>query len=586
MSAKGQRKIQPLAIGLTHRTRIALWTVSIWTGLVGLVNVVSAVSPSLPGRVRWLMPLFPFPIRAGGHVFAALTGFLLLTLAANLLRRKRVAWLLTVALLGISIVSHLVKGLDYEESLLAIVPLIQLIVMRKTFTARSDRPSIFQGIRVLIEALIFTVAYGTVGFYILDGRFNVNGEPVNFGLLASIEQTLAIFFTEDNAGLEPTTRYSAFFINSIYIVGAATLAYALFMLLRPVLLRGDPATIAERRRARDLIDRYGQTSLARLSLLKDKSYYFSPSGQSVIAYVAKGRAAIALGDPIGASDDRVEAILSFSQFCDLNDWFPAFYETSADQLERYCALGFQQIQIGEEAIVDLTTFTLKGKAAQNLRTALNRSAKAGYRFNLYESPIQPELFQQLKPVSDEWLKDKQGSEKQFSIGWFDENYLRDCLIAVVYDADNRVVAFANLLSGYNRREVTIDLMRHRLDAEKGTMDFLFVSMFQHFKEADYDSFNLSLSPLAGVGAKPSARRVEKALNYLFNHLNQFYNFKGLHQFKEKFQPRWEPRYLVFPSRSALPEVILGLVRADSGDRLFEYFQLEYVRQSIGAFFDR
>ena len=586
MSAQDRHKTQPLSIGLNHRTRIGLWTVSLWTGLVGLVNLLSAVSPSLPERVRWLMPVFPFPIRAGGHVFAALTGFLLLTLAANLLRRKRVAWLLTVTLLGVSIASHLIKGLDYEESLLAIVPLIQLIVMRKTFTARSDRPSILQGIHVLIGALLFTLAYGTAGFYVLDDRFAVNGTPVNFGLFASIEQTLAIFFTEDNAGLEPTTRYSAFFINSIYIVGAGTLIYALFMLLRPVLLRGDPATLGDRRRAKDIIDQYGQTSLARLSLLKDKSYYFSPSGQSVVAYVAKGRAAISLGDPIGPPQDRVETILTFSQFCDRNDWFPAFYETSTEQLACYSELGFQQIQIGEEAIVDLVSFTLKGKAAQNLRTALNRSAKAGYQFELYESPIQPELFQQLKPVSDEWLKDKQGSEKQFSIGWFDEDYLRDCSIAVVYDANHQVVAFANLLSGYNRREVTIDLMRHRLDAEKGTMDFLFVSMFQHLKEAEYDSFNLSLSPLAGVGAKPSARRVEKALNYLFNHLNQFYNFKGLHQFKEKFQPRWEPRYLVFPNRAALPEIILGLVRADSGDRLFEYLQLEYLRQSIAAFFDR
>ena len=586
MSAQERPKPQPMSIGLNHRTRIGLWTVSLWTGLVGLVNVLSAVSPSLPDRVRWLMPVFPFPIRAGGHVFAALTGFLLLTLSANLLRRKHIAWLLTVTLLGISIASHLIKGLDYEESLLAIVPLIQLIVMRKTFTARSDRPSVFQGVRVLIGALLFTIAYGTAGFYVLDGRFKVNGEPVNFGFFASIEQTLAIFFTEDNAGLEPTTRYGAFFINSIYIVGATTLVYALFMLLRPVLLRGAPATVSDRKRAKEIIEQSGQTSLARLALLKDKSYYFSPSGQSVIAYVSKGRAAIALGDPIGPVQDRVEAILTFSQFCHRNDWFPAFYETATDQLERYSKLGFQQIQIGEEAIVDLTTFTLKGKAAQNLRTALNRSAKAGYHFTLYESPIPPELFQQLKPVSDEWLKDKQGSEKQFSIGWFDEDYLRDCLIAVVYDADHQVVAFANLLSGYNRREVTIDLMRHRLDAEKGTMDFLFVSMFQHFKEAEYDSFNLSLSPLAGVGAKPSARKAEKALNYLFNHLNQFYNFKGLHQFKEKFQPRWEPRYLVFPGRASLPEVILGLVRADSGDRLFEYFQIEYLKQSIAAFFDR
>ena len=49
----------------------------------------------------------------------ALSGFFLLILAASLLRRKRVAWLLTVGLLVLSILSHLIKGFDYEVSLLA-----------------------------------------------------------------------------------------------------------------------------------------------------------------------------------------------------------------------------------------------------------------------------------------------------------------------------------------------------------------------------------------------------------------------------------------------------------------------------------
>ncbi len=92
-----------------------------------------------------------------------------------------------------------------------------------------------------------------------------------------------------------------------------------------------------------------------------------------------------------------------------------------------------------------------------------------------------------------------------------------------------------------------------------------------FQKLNCDRFNFSLSPLAGVGCGSDAQRVEKGLNYFFKHLNQFYNFKGLHQFKEKFQPCWEPRYLIYPNIAALPDVAVGLVRADSGDRLFDYF---------------
>jgi phosphatidylglycerol lysyltransferase len=572
LKPKRPRKTQTSPAQLSRRIQIGLWAAAFLTGLIGLVNLLSAVTPSLPERRDWLELFVPFEVRASSRVFTAIAGFLLLVLAANLLRRKRVAWILTVGLLIISIIGHLIKGFDYEESILAGVLLIQLLIMRPVFTAQSDRPSIAQGIRVLIGSVLFTLAYGTAGFYILDGRFKVDDKLVNFSLRESILQTLAMFFTEDNAGLEPVGRFAEFFANSIYIVGAVALTFSLILLLRPVLLRGSPATIDERQRAREIIDQYGQSSLARLSLLSDKVYYFSPSGKSVVAYVAKGRAAIALGDPIGPLEDRAEAIIGFQHFCDRNDWFPTFYEAVPEQLPLYESLGYRYVQIGEEAIIDLKTFNLKGKAKQNLRTAINRLTKTGHSFKVFEPPISDDLIAQLKPVSDEWLQAKNGSEKQFSIGWFYREYLQGCHIAVVYDAHGTIVAFSNLLSGYNKKEVTVDLMRHRKTVENGTMEYLFASMMQHFQKLEYDSFNLSLSPLAGVGSSPDAQRVEKGLNYFFENLNKFYNFKGLHQFKEKFQPRWEPRYLVFQSLATLPDIAVGLVRADSGDRLLDYLK--------------
>jgi phosphatidylglycerol lysyltransferase len=118
------------------------------------------------------------------------------------------------------------------------------------------------------------------------------------------------------------------------------------------------------------------------------------------------------------------------------------------------------------------------------------------------------------------------------------------------------------------------LMRYRSDLPNGTMEFLFASVLQILQQRGLERFNFSLSPLAGVGATPTSRRTEKALGYLSRHLNQFYNFQGLHRFKEKFQPSWEPRYLAYPGWSSLPDIVVGLVRADSGDRLLDYLKPE------------
>lgn len=551
---------------LAQRTRIGLWTATLLTTLAGIVNLLSAVTRGLPNRVHLLKPFFPFEYRANAHIFAALTGFFLLILAMNLLRRKRTAWWVTIALLIVSIFSHLIKGLDIEESLLSAILLGQLLLMRNVFTAQSDRPSIAQGVRVLFAALVFTLVYGTIGFYLLDHNYSID-----FNLPQALLQTLAIFFTDDNADLTPKTRFGEFFANSIYTISIITFSYALLMLLRPVLLKST-ATARERRRAKAIVEQQGRSSLARFALLEDKSYYFSPSGQSVIAYVAKGRGAIALGDPIGSPDDLREALIGFQLFCSRNDWFPAFYQTLPDYLEIYQSLGFRVLQIGSEAIVDLKTFTLAGKAGKNFRSTINKFTKLGYQVHFYQPPIASDLLKQLRTISDEWLRQMQGAEKKFSLGWFDEEYLRSGEIAAVYAPNGQITAFANIVAEYQLNEITFDLMRHRTQVENGTMDFLFISMLEHFQARGYDSFNLGLAALSGVGQAKTASRLEKAIHYLYEHLNRFYNFQGLYAYKEKFHPCWEARYLIYPNLISLPDVVIALIRADSGDRLLDYFK--------------
>jgi phosphatidylglycerol lysyltransferase len=243
-----------------------------------------------------------------------------------------------------------------------------------------------------------------------------------------------------------------------------------------------------------------------------------------------------------------------------------------DDLDLYRSLGFRVLKIGEEAIVDLKVFTLQGKPGKDLRAALNRMKKLGHEFKFYEPPISDQLLRELKVVSDEWLQLTHGSEKQFSLGWFHDEYLRECQIAFVQNADGQISAFVNIIPEYQLNEITIDMMRRRIEVEQGTMDFLFTMLLQHFKDQGYETFNLGLSALSGVGEKPKSPGLEKALHYLYKHLNQFYNLKGLHAFKEKYKPNWEPRYFIYPRKAALPDVIVALIRADSGDRLLDYFK--------------
>jgi len=528
------------------------------TALMGIVNLLSAVTPSLMSRFDILEKYLPLMISRGGHLTAALGGFALMSLSIGLWRRKRNAWILTLAVLVISAVSHLVKGLDYEEALLGLGLAIWLLSLRPHFYARSDTPSVRQGLWAVLASINFTLLYGVTGFYLLDRHFSVN-----FGLFAAIRQTVVMFAEFYDPGIQPVpiTHFGHFFANSIYLVGAGTFAYAMFMLLRPVLLR-HPATLSDRRRAETLVKKYGRSSLARMALFDDKSYYFSPGG-SVIAYAAHNGTAVALGDPIGPPSDAFQAITGFKAFCAKNDWIPAFYQTQPDYLEHYAAAGFKSLNIGSEAIANVASFTLAGNVNKGLRSAYNRMVKIGYRSTVLHPPFSQSQLTELRAISDTWLTHMHGTEKRFSLGWFDEVYLQSGPVMVVCDHEDRLVAFANIVSEYQRNEISIDLMRY-VPGEHGIMDFMFVSLFEWAATKGYANLNLGLSALSGLGEHAEDPNIERALHYVYEHVNQFYNFKGLHAFKAKFHPTWMPRYLVYPNATALPTIILGLNHASSG----------------------
>ena len=159
---------------------------------------------------------------------------------------------------------------------------------------------------------------------------------------------------------------------------------------------------------------------------------------------------------------------------------------------------------------------------------------------------------ELQEMSNDWLSSKGVVERQFSIGFFDRVYMTTYPCAVVEAIDTgRILAFANLLKGPLRCEMSVDLMRYRSDGPK-VMDFLFVSLFLYAKEQGYERFNLGMAPLASVGVSRGAHARERLARVLFQHGEHWYNFQGLRQYKQKFEPDWEPRYMGYQSAWEFP----------------------------------
>jgi len=322
-------------------------------------------------------------------------------------------------------------------------------------------------------------------------------------------------------------------------------AFAIARLLRAP-HNGLPAlpTAEEQSRALDIARAQGRAD-AMLVAMGDKQLLFSPSGESFLMFGRRGSSWIALFDPVGRDDERSDLIWQFREHCDRRRVRAAFYQVRPEHLPLYLDAGLTVIKLGEEARVPLSQFSLKGPKRANLRYAIGRAPREGLRFEVVPSNRVAEFAERLRVVSTAWLAQRNVREKAFSMGAFSEAYLAHFDIACVF-REEAVVAFASLLRTGRNDEASIDLMRYAPDAPGVTMEFLMASIILTLQEQGVRYFNLGMAPLSGLAQRRLAPLWHRVGALVYEHGEQYYNFHGLRQFKDKFTPLWEPRYLASP----------------------------------------
>jgi phosphatidylglycerol lysyltransferase len=519
---------------------IAPQLLAFMTFVGGAVLLFSGATPILTGRKEWLRLFVPLPVIELSHFLGSIAGVALLVLARGLQRRLDAAYHLAVVVLSASIVFQLFKGVDYEEAIILCVMLAGLVASRRHFYRRGSflNESFGPGWSAAILLVLITSAW--LGFFSykhveystdLWWRFGVRGDAPRF-LRASVG------------------------------VVAALLIFAIRRLLRPAAPRPEPPTPAALQRAAEVVatDLNSQTNLA---LLGDKSLLFSESGRSFIMYGVEGRSWVVMGDPVGLEDEKPELIWKFREICDVHAGWPVFYEVQRSSLHLYLDAGLTLLKIGEEARVPLDDFNLEGGSRKWMRKMLRRVEEEGCAFEVVPVEGVPEIVPELRRISDSWLAEKKTREKGFSLGFFAEEYITRFPVAVVR-RENQIVAFANLWAGAENEELSVDLMRQVADAPSGVMDYMFVNLMLWGAGQGYRFFNLGMAPLSGIENRSLAPLWSRAGALAYRFGENFYNFQGLRQYKEKFDPVWEPTYIASPGGLALPRILTNLAALVSG----------------------
>ena len=490
----------------------------------GVVGVVSALTPEFADRWDIVSGVLPPGVPEAARIVALSLGLALVWLSRSLARRKQRAWQLAVALVAVSAVAHLAKGLDFEEASVHLVLLAALWRYRREFVAPGDPETI----RPLVRALAALAAVG---------------------VLAALRVSDHMVFSD---------RIE----EALGLLALALAARALYLWLRPLALRVRQ-TPPDRRRAERLVHEHGHDSLAFFSLRRDKSYFFSASGRSFLAYRVVNGCALVGGDPIGVAADFSDLLGSFRRFAHARAWRVALVGVGADRLPAYRACGLRSIYLGDEAIVRPADFSLEGRSIRKVRQSVHRVRRAGYRVRFVRpGSVSPELRAELERVSQQWRG--RWPERGFTMAMDALFAHEEGVLAIAEGPDGAVGGFLQLVPSPASGGYSLAAMRRGRDTPNGLMETLVAETLDWARDRGVSEVSLNFAVFGEV-LRGCAREAlwHRIARFGLLRLDRVFQLERLIGFSRKFHPIWRPRYICLESVLDFPVVGLAYLRVES-----------------------
>ncbi|MGE7435236.1 phosphatidylglycerol lysyltransferase domain-containing protein [Kitasatospora sp. NPDC001175] len=523
-----------------------------------------------------------------GRLMAALVPVLLVVLAEGLRRGLRVAWWITAVteLLWIGVLGRLL-ALNYDDFrvidgvadlyeligeavLLPVLMLALLLATRRRFDQQLPRRDLRRLAGVIGGALLLSGgAYIGLGWLVRKEY-----EPTaTLGKLAAglLAELLPPAYGELLPG-SPIAAGGTAQTLEIYcglLFWTVALTSLLLAFRRPVV----HADAADAVRARELLTRYGGSTLSYIATWEGNHYWFDRDGTAAVPYRVIATVALTTGDPFGEPEARRRAVAGFARYCDTRGWTPCFYSVTPETAAAAEELGWRSLQVAEDTVVPLPGLAFTGKKWQDVRTSLNKAAKQGITAEWWRYQDAPlAITDQIRSISEEWVCDKGLPEMGFTLGGLAELADPEVRLLIAVDGDRTVHGLTSWMPVYENGETvgwTLDFMRRRAEARggaayqpfRGVMEFLIASAALGFKEEGARFLSLSGAPLARANRGEPPTALQRMLDWMGGVLEPVYGFRSLLAFKAKFQPEYRPMYMAYPDPAALASITRAIGKA-------------------------
>ena len=493
------------------------------------------------------------------------------------LRRRR-AWIFATTLQLFLVVNSLIRSellffhgrknvelfveeLGISRLALELTILILLLKFRKIFRTIVDPITRRRAVIFFLRNAILAIALGNIIVYFDAKSFT---STVNFtqAFEITIKGMVGISGPITFVSIHLQERLELFLGGLSLLLVLTSLAKFLKPAHRTTTLTSENALLV-----RKLLEKNPQSdSLSYFALRDNKTLVWAKNMKAAIPYSIVNGVMITTGDPVGDQESWPSAIAAFLLEAELHAWIPAVYGCSEIAGEIWVReSGFDVLEIGDEAILDIAQFTLDGSSMKNIRQTINRINRLGYTAkSSFVRDLDDAQRSKLAANMQNWRRSETERGFSMALGRFCASEDPDCLITWA-EQGGEILAVLQFVP-WGDCSLSLDVMRRSPVSETGVNELMIEETIAFAAVRGFESISLNFASFRSIfergkklGAGPITRFNHKILLYL----SRFFQMESLYRFNAKFQPLWKPRYVVFPGISNLVKIGVAILKIEA-----------------------
>ena len=514
---------------------------------MALVDLVSAATRNVTWRGHLLVYVEPIGVMRAAHALAVPVSFALLVTAYYLYRRRSRALRLALALMAALAVFDVVKGLDVEEAAVTVAGAALLWSSRSAFYVRHE-PSTLRSAAWRVPLLLAGVWFSSlVAVAVAAPPTSSAGEVVR-GTGDLLLWQPAPFTFHDEVGHMGL---------AIGLTGLLAVLVAAYLVFRPLAAPRDLPDAELRRAAADLVRSYGDDTLSFFKLRADKQYLFNTERTAFLGYRIESGVLIVSGDPIGEPDAVQSLLRLLVRFAEERALRLAALGVSCEARRIFEHAGLRALYLGDEAIVDVESFTLEGRPIRKVRQSVTRLRKAGYTTAVTElGSLDDDTLDRLEQIATDWRRGVPERGFTMAMDSLRNPHGAKTVVVLAADADGEIRGFLHFVPTYGRDAVSLSFMRREHETPNGLTEFLIAEGVEHLRARGIAEVSLNFAAFARFIREPSGF-LERTVGRALVLGDAWFQIERLYRFNAKFFPRWEPRYFMYEHRLGLPRAGLA-----------------------------